>query len=57
MGSSQIADRRHGLTPAQWCLLFVAFMVGLGGSFAIREVVPPVNAGVTQVAPSKSQFN
>ena len=52
MGSPQIAERRHGLTPVQWGLLFVAFMVGLGSSFAIREVLPPVHAEVTQTASS-----
>jgi len=52
MGNPQIACRRHGLTPVQWGLLFVAFMVGLGSSFVIREVLPPVHADVTQVAPS-----
>jgi len=52
MGSPQIADRRHGLTPIQWGLLFVAFMFGLGSSLAIREVLPPVHADVTQAAPS-----
>ena len=52
MGSPQNADRRHGLTPAQWGLLFVAFMFGLGSSFVIREVLPPVHAEVTRVAPS-----
>jgi hypothetical protein len=52
MGSPHIADRRYGLTPIQWGLLFVAFMVGLGSSFAIREVLPPVHADVTQAAPS-----
>jgi len=52
MGSPHNADRRHGLTPIQWGLLFVAFMVGLGSSFVIREVLPPAHAEVTQVAPS-----
>ena len=52
MGSPQIADRRYGLTPIQWGVLFVAFMVGLGSSFAIREVLPPLHADVTYTAPS-----
>lgn len=54
MGSPHNADRRHGLTPIQWGLLFVAFMFGLGSSFAIREVLPPVHADVTQTASSDS---
>ena len=57
MGSPHNVDRRHGLTPIQWGLLFVAFMFGLGCSFAIREVLPTVHADVTQTAPLDSNTN
>jgi hypothetical protein len=52
MNNSHAAGRQHGLTLVQWGLLFVAFMVGLGGSLIVREVFPPAHAGVIQTAPS-----
>ena len=50
MNNSHAASRQHGLTLVQWVILIVAFMVGLGGSFILREIVPPasVHAGVVQ---------
>ena len=44
MNHSHDAVYRHGLTPLQLVLLFVAFMVGLGGTFVLREVFPPTSA-------------
>jgi len=52
MSSLHISGRQHGLTPAQWSLLFVAFMLGLGSSFIIREIFPPAHAGQVQTAPA-----
>ena len=52
MGSSQTVGRRHGLTLVQWGLLFVAFTVGLGSSFIMREAFPHAHAGVVQTAPT-----
>jgi len=51
MNNSHIVSRRHGLTPLQWGFLVVAFIVGLGSTFVIREILPPVHAGVTHAAP------
>ena len=51
MNKSHVTNRQHGLTLVQWGVLFAAFMVGLGGSFVIREVFPPAHAGVVQTAP------
>ena len=50
MNHSHEAGCQHGLTSLQLVLLFVAFMVGLGGTFVLREVIPPasVHAGVIQ---------
>ena len=50
MNHSHDAGCRHGLTPLQLVLLFVAFMVGLGGTFVLREVISPTSAhaGVLQ---------
>jgi len=52
MGNSPITSRKHGLTLAQWGLLLLAFMAGLGSSFVIREFFPPAHAGVIQTAPA-----
>jgi hypothetical protein len=54
MNSSNVASRQHGLTLAQWGLLFVAFMIGLGSSYVIREVFPPAHAGEVQAASVES---
>ncbi|MDR0328608.1 MAG: hypothetical protein LBI05_09975 [Planctomycetaceae bacterium] len=54
MNSLHTSSRQHGLTLAQWGLLIVAFMVGLGSSFAIREVFPPAHAGEVQVQAAAS---
>jgi len=53
MNHSHIAGRQHGLTLLQWGILLVAFMVGLGGSFVVREFFPvaSAHAGVIQTAP------
>ena len=51
MGNSQTSSRQHGLTLAQFGLLLVAFMLGIGSSFVVREVFPPAHAGVIQSAP------
>ena len=51
MNSSHV---QHGLTLTQWCFLFVAFMVGLGSSFVVREVFPHANADVIQTDDSIS---
>jgi len=50
MNHSHDAGHRYGLTPLQLVLLFIAFMVGLGGTFVLREVIPPTSAhaGVIQ---------
>ena len=50
MNCSHAASRPHGLTLLQWVILIVAFMVGLGGSFILREIFPPasVRAGIIQ---------
>ena len=50
MNNAHTASRQHGLTLVQWGLLFVAFMVGIGGSFVVREVFLPAHAGVVQSA-------
>ena len=50
MDNSHVTDRKHGLTLVQWGVLLVAFMVGVGSTFALREVLPPVHAGVVQTA-------
>ena len=44
------AGCRHGLTPLQLVLLFIAFMIGLGGTFVLREVIlsTSAHAGVIQ---------
>ena len=57
MNSSHAAERQHGLTLVQWVFLFVAFMVGLGGSFVIREAFPLANADVIQTAALSSATN
>ena len=56
MNNSHVISRQHGLTLAQWGILFVAFMVGLGGSFVLREFLPPpsVHAGVIQTVSAHS---
>jgi len=54
MDNSLTASRQHGLTLVQWGFLFVAFMVGIGGSFVVRGVFPPAHAGVIQSAPVTS---
>ena len=46
MDKSSITKPKHGLTLVQWSLLLVAFVIGLGSSFAIREVFPPAHANV-----------
>jgi len=50
MNNTHAAGRQHGLTLLQLVLLFVAFMVGLGGSFVLREFIPPASAhaGIVQ---------
>ena len=50
MDNSHAASRQHGLTLVQWGLLFVAFMLGIGCSFVVREFFPPAHAGVIQSA-------
>jgi len=54
MNNSHVADRQHGLTLVQWVFLFVAFMMGLGGTFVIRDFFPQAHASVVQTAPSNS---
>ena len=58
MKNSHAASRQHGLTLLQWAILIVAFMVGLGGSFLLREICPPasVHAGVIQAVSVDSDF-
>jgi hypothetical protein len=51
MDNSRAAGRQHGLTLVQWGLLLVAFMLGIGCSFVVREFFPPAHAGVIQSAP------
>jgi len=51
MGNSYTTGRQHGLTLAQWGLLFVAFMLGMGGSLIVREIFSPAHAGIIQTAP------
>ena len=52
MNNSHAAGRQHGLTPLQLTLLFVAFLIGLGGSFVLREICSSnvAHAGVVQTA-------
>ena len=52
MSSIRVVSHQRGLTLSQWGLLFVAFMLGLGGTFVIREVFLPesVHAGVVRPA-------
>jgi len=50
MNNSHVVSRQHGLTPLQWGLLVVAFMIGLGSTFVVRAVFPPAHAGVVQTA-------
>ena len=52
MDKSPVTKPGHGLTLVQWSLLLVAFVVGLGSSFVIREVFPPAHASVIQIAPA-----
>jgi uncharacterized membrane protein YczE len=52
MDNLHVVSRQHGLTLAQWSLLFAAFMIGLGSSFVVREIFPPAHAGLIQTAPS-----
>ena len=54
MDSSHVTGRQHGLTLVQLGLLLVAFMLGLGSSFVIREVFPPAQAGVVQTTAANS---
>jgi hypothetical protein len=54
MEKSYVSGRQHGLTLFQWGILFVAFIIGLGSSFAIREFFPPAHAGVIQTTSSSS---
>ena len=54
MDHSHTLSRRHGLTLMQWGLLFVAFMVGVGSSFVVREMFPPAHAAVIQTSPVNS---
>jgi hypothetical protein len=35
---------RHGLTLRQWSVLVVAFMLGVGGVYVLREIFPPQTA-------------
>ena len=57
MNHSHTLSRQHGLTLMQWGLLFVAFMVGLGSSFAVREFFPPAHASVIHAAPLDSDVS
>ena len=53
MNNSYVVSRRHGLTSLQWGFLVVAFMVGLGSAFVVREFLPLVHAAsVVQTVPS-----
>ena len=54
MDNSLVVSRRHGLSLVQWGLLIVAFMLGLGSSFVVREVFPPAHAGVVKTVVSVS---
>ena len=56
MNNSHAASPQRGLTLLQWTILIVAFMVGLGGSFILREIFPPtsVHAGIVQTVPIDS---
>ena len=54
MSKTHTTGSQHGLTLMQWGFLFVAFMIGLGGSFVIREFFPPAHAGVIQTVSSNS---
>ena len=54
MDNSHTTGRQHGLTLVQLGLLFVAFMLGLGSSFVIREVFPPAHADVVQTVSANS---
>jgi len=49
MKNSCVVSRQHGLTLLQWTLLLVAFMVGLGGSFILREAFPSASAQASVV--------
>jgi len=46
-------SRQHGLSLWQWGILFAAFILGLGGTFVVREIFPPTSAhaSVVQTAP------
>jgi len=54
MDHSHVTGRQHGLTLVQWAFLFVAFMLGVGGSFVVRGIFPPVHASVIQTATASS---
>ena len=54
MDHSHTTSRQQGLTLAQWGLLVIAFVLGVGSSFIVREIFPPVHAGVIQSAPISS---
>jgi len=50
MNNSHVDNRRHGLTPLQLGVLVVAFVIGLGSTFVVREFFPPSQAGIVQNA-------
>jgi hypothetical protein len=37
-------ESKHGLTFRQWSVLVMAFMLGVGGVYVIREIFPPQSA-------------
>ena len=51
MDNSYVSSRQHGLTLVQWGFLFVAFVLGIGSSFIVREMLLPAHAGAIQSAP------
>ena len=55
MSNIRVASRQQGLTLSQWGILFVAFMLGLGGTFVIREVFLPESAHAGIVRPATVQ--
>ena len=50
MDNIHVSGRQHGLTLGQWGLLLLAFTLGIGSSFVVREVFPPAHASVVQTA-------
>lgn len=56
MNNRHMENRQYGLTLSQWIILFVAFMLGVGGTFIVREIFLPeaVYAASAQTATVRS---